>query len=262
MIRLDRSVVAAPADAAWRKQVAAHFADHKAFVKRARAFERLALGSKRRLRGFRAYAVKLAEFAKGAKGFPEVWVVVGASKELAKMTGGYCAYCQTDVASGQPGDVEHLRPKSIFPLHAYRWANWYYVCRACNILKGNKWPLGVLWVVPDRKGCDPMKRFRFAEDGTVRAAKKSDRGAQRTIEDFGLNRKALVKQRKVLIGKQVAMVRRERDAARELKKRKTKRADRIVRELAAAAKALRIDLRSRFGAAVSQCVGRELASRS
>ena len=138
MIRLHRSVVVVPAN--WSQQVQAAFNDHTAFVKLARSFEKLPLTHTKRAKGFRAHAKKLHEFKKGAKGFPETWADVKASAQLSKMTDGHCAYCQTDAESGQFGEVEHYRPKSKFPLHTYRWENWFYACRACNTLKGNRLP--------------------------------------------------------------------------------------------------------------------------
>ena len=49
---------------------------------------------------------------------------------------GLCGYCEIrDPAS----EVDHFKPKSVFPELVYEWPNWVYACRFCNKSKGNKW---------------------------------------------------------------------------------------------------------------------------
>ncbi len=83
---------------------------------------------------------------------------------------GKCAYCETRIRAGYPGDVEHYRPKtdvkeprdqgnrddtggeargrrwhkSTKPGYwwlAYRWDNYLYSCNRCNSWKGDSFPL-------------------------------------------------------------------------------------------------------------------------
>ena len=47
-----------------------------------------------------------------------------------------CAYCE-EVCKGE---VDHFRPKSVFPELTYEWDNWLLACTPCNRTKGDKWP--------------------------------------------------------------------------------------------------------------------------
>jgi hypothetical protein len=49
---------------------------------------------------------------------------------LKEMTIGYsiCNYCE----QSEVGDIEHIWPKSFFPLRAFRWSNYLYACKECN----------------------------------------------------------------------------------------------------------------------------------
>jgi uncharacterized protein (TIGR02646 family) len=48
-----------------------------------------------------------------------------------------CAYCESKVDHVYPGDVEHLKPKSIFPELEFSWPNLGYVCSVCNNSKND-----------------------------------------------------------------------------------------------------------------------------
>ena len=48
---------------------------------------------------------------------------------------GLCGYCE----SGCKGEVDHFRPKSLFPHLVYEWSNWVFSCHDCNNFKGEKW---------------------------------------------------------------------------------------------------------------------------
>jgi uncharacterized protein (TIGR02646 family) len=45
-----------------------------------------------------------------------------------------CVYCEDSVAD----EVEHIRPKDIYPDYCFRWSNYVYACRTCNGPKNNK----------------------------------------------------------------------------------------------------------------------------
>lgn len=59
---------------------------------------------------------------------------------LAKMCVGSvrCAYCEDSLAD----EVEHIRPKNLFPDHAFIWENYLFACGPCNGPKSNRY--GVL----------------------------------------------------------------------------------------------------------------------
>ena len=45
-----------------------------------------------------------------------------------------CAYCEDSAAD----EVEHVRPKDLYPEHVFCWENYVYACGPCNGPKGNK----------------------------------------------------------------------------------------------------------------------------
>ena len=47
-----------------------------------------------------------------------------------------CMLCDANEAT----DVEHYRPKSVFPERAFAWENLLWGCTACNRFKGNRFP--------------------------------------------------------------------------------------------------------------------------
>jgi uncharacterized protein (TIGR02646 family) len=48
-----------------------------------------------------------------------------------------CMYCLDSHGS----DIEHFRPKSVYPKHIYRWNNLLLCCTHCGRLKGEQFPL-------------------------------------------------------------------------------------------------------------------------
>lgn len=50
--------------------------------------------------------------------------------------GRRCMYCSDSEAS----DVEHIRPKAVFPNLAMSWENTLWVCTTCNRFKGHRYP--------------------------------------------------------------------------------------------------------------------------
>jgi hypothetical protein len=61
--------------------------------------------------------------------------VVASLKELAG-PGERCMYCSGSEAS----QVEHFRPKRIFPQVAMSWENFLWICGLCNQNKGDQFP--------------------------------------------------------------------------------------------------------------------------
>ena len=149
---------------------------------------------------------------------------------------GKCAYCELPLAPGQRyGDVEHFRPKLrvtdiqgrlIFSKArehggywwlAYSWRNLLPACEACNRfgtgpdgLKSGKWDrfptVGDVWY-QDARGIrrerplllnpledDPNEHLVFDDTGVI--GHRTERG-RTTIEVLGLNRDALVDERRV-----------------------------------------------------------------
>lgn len=58
------------------------------------------------------------------------------SEELGGVFNYICGYCEKLCI----GEVDHFRPKTLFPQYVYVWNNWIYACNDCNKFKGVKWP--------------------------------------------------------------------------------------------------------------------------
>lgn len=54
---------------------------------------------------------------------------------LAKMNSGArrCAYCEDSLAN----QVEHIRPKALYPELVFAWMNYLYACDSCNVHKND-----------------------------------------------------------------------------------------------------------------------------
>lgn len=46
-----------------------------------------------------------------------------------------CAYCEDSLAD----EVEHIRPKTLFPEQVFRWDNYLFACGPCNGPKGSRY---------------------------------------------------------------------------------------------------------------------------
>jgi uncharacterized protein (TIGR02646 family) len=128
-----------------------------------------------------------------------------------------CAYCERSMAD----EVEHVRPKSLFPGAVFVWRNYIYACGPCNGVKLNNYPRrigGVICNVSRRRGepivpppaGDDLLIDPRAEDPAeflqldlntcqVIAVRGLDPSraerAHQTIDTIGLNRPGLIKAR-------------------------------------------------------------------
>lgn len=76
---------------------------------------------------------------------------------LRSMSGGAqrCCYCEDSLAS----QIEHVRPKSLFPSHTFVWSNMVWACGPCNGCKLAQFALivdGRLVAIPRRRRDDPF----------------------------------------------------------------------------------------------------------
>ncbi len=81
-------------------------------------------------------------------------------KTLQAMAGDAqrCMYCLDSHGT----DVEHFRPKALYPKHLYAWPNLLLCCTECGRFKGNKFPMQdkqALLLNPTRE--DPWKHLDF-----------------------------------------------------------------------------------------------------
>lgn len=62
------------------------------------------------------------------------------NKQILMMASfGKCMYCESAVSHTYYWDVEHIKPKSLFPHLEFEWTNLWYVCAKCNNTKRDKY---------------------------------------------------------------------------------------------------------------------------
>jgi 5-methylcytosine-specific restriction endonuclease McrA len=54
---------------------------------------------------------------------------------LLQETHGKCIYCESKIRHVSPGDIEHIKPKSLFPELCFAWTNLTLACSECNRCK-------------------------------------------------------------------------------------------------------------------------------
>jgi len=189
MRRLNRIEAKPPAD--WGAKVAKALPNCTTYDREAKRFEKLGINNAKRREGFKAFAPQVLSKVKGKPAFPPVW---GEAKPaLAGMSHDKCAYCEGDINAARCQQVEHFKPKSLFPSLAYDWDNYFLACGGCNGAKGDKWPQSGGYLRPDQG--DPASELEFQADGTVGPVRAGGDAGQ-TIRDFDLNRRPLVRRRK------------------------------------------------------------------
>lgn len=113
-----------------------------------------------------------------------------------------CAYCLLEerFAGGQENfELDHFRPKWIFPGEADNFYNLYYACHPCNHIKHRKWPSldlqkkGIAFV--DLCADNFEDHFQELDDGQWVGRTRS---AQYTIDELRLNRPHLVEIRNLI----------------------------------------------------------------
>lgn len=136
--------------------------------------------------------------ARTAKWFTQI------TKALADISGPgqRCMYCSGSEAS----QVEHYRPKSIFPELAMTWENYLWSCGLCNQFKGNRFPPRT---EPGAQIVNPMEEdvwsfFFLDEFGNLCARWRTDIDdtdprAEKTIAVLSLDRDALQETRQIRI---------------------------------------------------------------
>ena len=88
------------------------------------------INSPKRRKGFAAFAPHVP--------VPALW---GRHKEvIAAMSAHKCAYCEGPINALRASHVEHFKPKSLFPLLAYEWTNYFLGCPGCNGAKSASGP--------------------------------------------------------------------------------------------------------------------------
>lgn len=85
----------------------------------------------------------------------------GKSKpHLVKLSGLYCAYCESKLSDGAITNVEHKIPKSSFPTLEKNWENFVLACERCNTgFKSNRYvhPEGIIAIDKLAKKAYPLE---------------------------------------------------------------------------------------------------------
>jgi len=103
---------------------------------------------------------------------------------------GKCMYCESSIDHIDHGDVEHIKPKSIYPQYKFDWDNLGYSCSICNRkYKGEKDDTNLI-----NPYIDNPADYLIALGGIFVAIKGNIRG-QVTIDIVQLNRKELLSKR-------------------------------------------------------------------
>ena len=147
----------------------------------------------------RAHTSEMARFAR-TKPCPEVRGGYTAFRPYVRYDfETRCAYCLVEeVNCGGPENYEldHFRPRSLFPEFEHDFYNIYYACHPCNLIKRAKWPSdelrkrGVYLV--DLCASDFEEHFQQGDDGVWEGKTLA---ARYTIDILRLNRPHLVRLR-------------------------------------------------------------------
>ena len=129
--------------------------------------------------------------------FPAVWRSDrNVKKAFDTWSNSKCAYCESGMTESGSQQVEHFKPKALFPSLAYDWNNYFLACAGCNGAKSDQWPHMGEYVRLDQG--QPETLFIFDDCGGMRAQDASS-DAQRTVDDFGLDRSGLRRFRRIAI---------------------------------------------------------------
>jgi hypothetical protein len=102
-----------------------------------------------------------------------------------------CMYCEAKIDHVYFGDVEHIRPKRVFPHLEHDWGNLGYVCAVCNNSKRDQWNATHPCVDPYEE--EPAKHLTAV--GTLIWHKNGSVRGEITCRVLDLNRPALVERR-------------------------------------------------------------------
>ena len=155
---------------------------------------------------------------------------------LRAMSHEKCVYCESRITHIDYGDIEHYRPKSLYPHLTFQWENLLLACGVCNGAeqKGSKFPLQdedesqPLLLNP----CEDEPRDHLAFDGAW-LVPRTPRG-EATRDILGLNRDALFDQRRKLF-RMVDYIRRRVELDRQAGNQERADAGHLLLEEAASA---------------------------
>lgn len=105
---------------------------------------------------------------------------------------GKCVYCESKITHVYFGDVEHIKPKALFPADRLDMSNLTLACAPCNNAKGDYWDDHLRLLNPFSD--DPGEELLCL--GYLLARRPGSDRARVTIERLQLNRQALLERRR------------------------------------------------------------------
>lgn len=144
---------------------------------------------------------------------------------LIKMNGGgsgFCYYCEQRVGKTDYPEIEHFKPKSIFPSLCFDWRNLHLSCTKCNKKKGIKWNSKNPMIDP----CDDATDVSDHLEYSLWVIDPLTDNAITTIDALFLNdkkeRSELIEARKKVFIAILEVIKKVNNASTEVEKRKTK----------------------------------------
>ncbi len=113
-------------------------------------------------------------------------------KALKNSTFNKCMYCESKIIHIDYGDVEHIKPKSKYPLLEFSWDNLGFACTVCNrTYKKNKYDD----TIPLLNPYDEEPSTYIICNGALFFPKQGSERGELSIIDLGLNRVELIEKR-------------------------------------------------------------------
>ena len=109
---------------------------------------------------------------------------------LEEMYNGLCCYCEGRIGAVAFEEIEHRRPKSLYPEYTFEWDNLHLACPRCNRAKGKKWNDEHPILDSCHDNISEHLSYRLGEAGPKRWS-ESYQGTT-TIEHTDLNRQKLI----------------------------------------------------------------------
>jgi len=113
-------------------------------------------------------------------------------EHLIAEANGKCIYCESKITHVYFGDIEHLKPKAIFPRERLDLSNLALACAKCNNAKSDYWDQHLPLLNPYEDDPDD----HLIALGYLIARRPGKDRARITIEQLQLNRQALLERRK------------------------------------------------------------------
>ncbi|GMU87563.1 MAG: hypothetical protein AMXMBFR48_28040 [Ignavibacteriales bacterium] len=155
-------------------------------------------------------AIKAAKTKEQLKKAVEKYKHAEIKQSLLEMFHGKCGFCESKITNVDFGDIEHFKPKSIFPELAVTWENLLLSCKKCNgsSQKSDHWP-GAREGGPLVNPCEenPDKFFEFVYDKKTRVSfvKPKNKRAKVSEQIYGLNKTSLLQDRSDFIRKLIVV---------------------------------------------------------